>query len=527
MNLTGNMLIGSTAVAGSEATLYAVNPTTMARLDPPFTGGGAAEVEQACTLADAAFDCYRETSGQTRASLLEAIADGILALGHELIERTMAETGLPRARLEGERGRTVGQLRLFAALAREGRYLEATIDTPLPERSPVPRPDLRLRRIPLGPVAVFGASNFPLAFSVAGGDTASALAAGCPVVVKAHNGHLGTSELVGRVIQQAVADAGLPAGVFALLVGAGNEIGAALASHKAIRAIGFTGSRQGGLALCNIANRRPEPIPVYAEMSSINPMFLLPGALGARAEQLARGFIDSLVLGAGQFCTNPGVVIALRGTDLDRFIDAASTALATSPAATMLTEGIHAAYEGGVARLASHPAVRSLAQAQDATAGWNARASLFCTEAAQFLRDKALSEEVFGPASLIVECADIEEMVEVARALDGQLTATLHLSEADFDSASRLTMILENKAGRLLVNGFPTGVEVAHAMVHGGPFPATSDSRTTSVGARSIDRFLRPVCYQNFPEALLPEALHDANPLGLWRLIDGKLSEPL
>ncbi|MQR01910.1 aldehyde dehydrogenase (NADP(+)) [Glaciimonas soli] len=522
MSITGNMLIGQYAVHGTERTFRAIDPATNEKIAPDFGAGGTKEVDQACNLAQQAFDIYRETTLEQRAQFLEEIANNILAIGPELITRASQESGLPAARLEGERGRTVGQLRLFAKVVRDGQWLTATLDSALPERAP-PRSDLRLRKIPLGPVAVFGASNFPLAFSVGGGDTAAAFAAGCPVVVKAHNAHPGTSELVGKAIQKAVASCNLPEGVFSLLFGDGNQLGQALVSHPAIKAVGFTGSRQGGLALMRLAAQRREPIPVYAEMSSINPMFLLPDVLTARAAQMGAAFIDSLTMGVGQFCTNPGLVIALEGEPLSQFKQAAATALQTKAAGTMLTPGIHAAYVAGVERLVAIAGVTLLAQGQIAQAPCAAQAALFATDAATFLASEQLEDEVFGPCSLIVACRNEEEMRAVAEHLSGQLTATLHLNPVDHVLAKKLLPTLERKAGRILVNGYPTGVEVSHAMVHGGPFPATSDSRGTSVGATAIDRFLRPVCYQDLPADLLPQALQDDNPLTLWRLRDGEL----
>ncbi|MFD1559931.1 aldehyde dehydrogenase (NADP(+)) [Paraburkholderia silviterrae] len=524
MQITGEMLIGGRAVRGSDQPLLACNPSTGADIPAPVFGSGTVgDVVQACALAAAAFDAYRGLPLPVRASFLERIADGIAALGDALTERAHAETGLPKARLEGERARTVGQLRLFAQEVRQGLWLGATLDSALPERKPLPRADLRLQKIAVGPVAVFGASNFPLAFSVAGGDTAAALAAGCPVVVKAHGAHLGTSEMVGRVIQQAVKDMGLPEGVFSLIVGAGRTVGEALVAHPAIKAVGFTGSRAGGTALMQIAAQRPEPIPVYAEMSSINPVFLLQEALATRGAAIAQGFVDSLMLGAGQFCTNPGLVIAVESPALAQFVAAAQAALAGKPAQTMLTAGIHAAYEQGVRRLAETPGVLACAQGQPERGPNEACAALFVTDAKTFLAQHALEDEVFGPASTLVRCAHVAELFAVAEHFAGQLTATIQMERDDLPAAKRLVTILERKAGRLLVNGFPTGVEVAHAMVHGGPFPATSDSRATSVGTSAIERFLRPVCYQDFPAELLPEALADANPLGLWRRRDGEV----
>jgi NADP-dependent aldehyde dehydrogenase len=522
MTLLGKMLIGRGAVSGSSTPIHAVDPATGERLAPAYAGGTQAEVECACALAEAAFGVYRETTLDARAAFLEAMAGEIEAIGDELIERAMAETGLPRARLEGERGRTCGQLRLFASVVRAGEWLDLRLDPALPERQPLPRADLRQRHIPLGPVAVFGASNFPLAFSVAGGDTASALAAGCPVIVKAHSAHPGTSELVGRAVQRAVEKSDLPEGVFSLLFGSGREVGQALVADPRIQAVGFTGSRSGGTALMKTAQSRPQPIPVYAEMSSINPVFLLPEALKARGAQLAEGFVASLNMGAGQFCTNPGLVIGVKGPELDAFVEAASAAVKQSAGQTMLTPGIHSAYEQGVDRLASNAKVREAARGQVGETAHACQAGLFVTTAQDFLAEPELQEEVFGATSLVIECADTSEMQRVAAHLEGQLTATLQMDDGDLDAAKPLLPILERKAGRILANGWPTGVEVCHAMVHGGPFPATLDARTTSVGSAAIFRFLRPVCYQALPQGLLPEPLRDGNPWGVSRLVDGK-----
>ena len=526
MKLTGESLIGSVRMAGQPGAFRGTDPSTGAALEPPFGEAGAAELERACALAAGVFDSYRETSLEQRAQFLETIASEILALGDALVERAMAETGLPRPRIEGERGRTVGQLRLFAQVVRDGDWLDARIDPAQPGRTPLPRADLRLRNIALGPVAVFGASNFPLAFSVAGGDTASALAAGCPVVVKAHPAHPGTSELVGDALRAAVVACGLPEGVFSLLFGAGNALGGALVANPHIKAVGFTGSRNGGLALMRIAAARPEPIPVYAEMSSINPVILMPGALARRAAEIGKGFVGSLTMGAGQFCTNPGLVLAQEGPDLEIFLRAASEALGQVPASTMLTSGIFKAYQSGVERFAAHPGIGLVARGQQDGGANRGRAALFSTDAEKFRSDAALREEVFGASSLLVRCRDLGVMRELLEDLEGQLTVTLHMDDADVEAARTLLPTLERKAGRVLVNGWPTGVEVAPAMVHGGPFPATSDGRSTSVGTLAIRRFLRPVCYQDMPAALLPQAVQDANPLGVPRLLDGQFNAP-
>lgn len=519
--VTGAMLIGDAEIRGTEGEHRAFDPVRGVHLEPVFAGGGAAEVARATALAARAATRLRQAPLAERAAFLDAIADEILALGDALIDRTVAESGLPRGRIEGERGRTVGQLRMFANVVREGSFLEARIDPALPDRKPLARVDLRLRKIPVGPVAVFGASNFPLAFSVAGGDTASAFAAGCPVVAKAHPAHPGASELVGRAIRAAVRRCDLPEGTFSLLFGVGNALGAALVSDPRIKAVGFTGSRGGGHALLKLAQARPEPIPVYAEMSSINPVVLLPAALAARADEIGRAFVGSLTLGAGQFCTNPGLVLALEGPDLERFLSSAAAALRGAPAATMLTPGILEAYQGGVARLRAHKDIEEVACGRERSGPVQGEAALFVTGADAFLADRALGEEVFGAASVVIRCADLARLHAVLEALEGQLTATLQMDPADLELARALLPVLEDRVGRILVNGFPTGVEVGHAMVHGGPYPSTSDGRSTSVGSLAIDRFLRPVCYQDFPDALLPEALRDGNPLAIPRRIDG------
>jgi NADP-dependent aldehyde dehydrogenase len=520
MTLTGELFIASKRVGRDGDGFRAVSPATGAEIEPSFSLATDADVEAACAAADAAFPIYSALPRETRAAFLEAAADEIDALGETLTERAMAETGLPHARLTGERGRTSGQLRLFAREPRLGEYLRIRIDHEIPDRQPARKPDLRLRMVPLGPVVVFGASNFPLAFSVGGGDTASALAAGCPVIVKGHSAHPGTAELVAGAISRAAEKTGMPAGVFSLINGPGNSVGNALVTDPRVRAVGFTGSRGGGTALMKAAAARPVPIPVYAEMSSINPVFLLPAALDARAEALGAGFVGSLTMGAGQFCTNPGLVLAIEGPGLDRFLTAAADAVGVAPAATMLTPGIHKAYESGVAKLASGPAFKLVAEGVEPGGPTCGRAALFTVAAKDF--DAAHAEEVFGAASTVIRCADAEEMLSVVARLEGQLTATVHLDDGDTELAKRLVPLLERKVGRILANGWPTGVEVTDAMVHGGPYPSTSDGRSTSVGTLAIDRFLRPVSYQDLPEALLPAELTDAG-AGVPRRIDGKV----
>lgn len=523
MTITGQSLIAGTPTTGSVGTFRAADPATGTVLDPPFSALDLEQLQDATDAAAAAFDAYRATSPQERASFLEAIADRIDALGEDLIERAMAETGLPRARLEGERGRTTGQLRLFAEVVRTGDHLGVRIDPAQPDRQPAARPDVRQRQIAIGPVAVFGASNFPLAFSTAGGDTASALAAGCPVVVKAHNAHPGTAELVGAAIAAAVTDCGLPAGVFSLIFGEGNALGEALVADPQIKAVGFTGSRVGGLALTAIAQARPEPIPVYAEMSSINPVFLLPGALSADAAQLGQDFVASVTMGSGQFCTNPGLVFVPNGAAGDAFVRAAADGIRAAAGQTMLTSGIATACRSGMSRLGGFDGVEVCAEGTAGEAGDAPSPMLFSTNLPTFQSSVPLQDEVFGAAALIVRYDGLTSLLSAVEGLQGQLTATLHVTDADADAAHQLLPVLERKVGRILFNGWPTGVEVGYAMVHGGPFPATTDSRTTSVGTLAIERYERPVSYQNAPSALLPAPVSDDNPWQLARRVDGRL----
>ena len=521
--VVGAMYLAGEAVFGDAGSFRAVDPSDGTALDPAYRFAASQLVAHAAELAGAAFEPFRAAPIEQRARLLELAADEIDAVGDAAAERAHRETGLPMPRLTGEVARTTGQLRLFAAALREGSWNGARIDHALPDRKPARRPDVRSRRVPVGPVAVFAASNFPLAFSVAGGDTASALAAGCPVVVKAHEAHPGTSEIIGAAVTRAVAASGLPAGVFSMVYADGPTVGIELVSHPAIAAVAFTGSRRVGLALVAAAAARPVPIPVYAEMSAVNPVFLLPGRLAEAASDLGAAFVGSLTLGAGQFCTNPGIIVGLDGPDLDRFAAAARASVAASAPAPMLTSRIAASYADGVARLAAHPGTEVLAQpdgAETDRAGWGC-AALVATTADDFLADRNLHDEVFGAVSVIVRAADRDQLLDVARALEGQLTSTVHAATADAPLAAELLPVLEGKAGRILFNGWPTGVEVVPAMVHGGPYPATSDGRTTSVGTMAMDRFLRPVAYQDLPDALLPSAVREFNPDGLLRMVDG------
>ena len=517
--IDGSILIGA-QTRKHEGGFQAINPATGETFGPLVSEATVEDVAEAAKLAAAALPAFAGLSPEARATFLETVADEILAIGDELIVTAMAESGLPRPRLEGERGRTVGQLKLFAAELRKGDYLDVTIDPAQPERAPLPRPDLRRVNVALGPVVVFGASNFPLAFSVAGGDTASAFAAGCPVLVKGHPAHPGTGELVARAIAAAVAKAGLPEGVFSYLPGRSNELGGALVTDPNVKAVGFTGSRFGGLALVKLAQARKEPIPVYAELSAINPVVLLPGALAEKAEALGKAFAGSLTMGAGQFCTNPGLLLALDSPDLDTFIDAASQVLTGAEPAVMLTPGIAGAYVKGVAALDANTHATRVITGKEA--GLNrASPALFKVKAADFIADESLGHEVFGSSSVVVVAKDVAELQAVIANLEGQLTATIHAVESDHAVAAQILPGLVDRVGRVLANGWPTGVEVCNAMVHGGPYPATSDSRTTSVGTLAMDRFLRPVCYQDIADDLLPPALQQANPWALPRKIDG------
>lgn len=497
VELTGAHLIGGQWIDSTETFLSAPSsgPTQA------FSVAGAEEVDQACKEAEDAFLSYGYSSRDQRAVFLNTIADEIEARGKDITEIGSAETGLPAARLVGERGRTTGQLRLFAAHILKGEYLDRRHDVAMPDRQPLPRPDLKMIQRPIGPVAVFGASNFPLAFSTAGGDTASALAAGCPVVVKGHPAHPGTSEIVAAAISAAIKKCSLHSGTFALLQGDTRNLGSSLVEHPLIRAVGFTGSLGGGRALFDLCAARPEPIPFFGELGSINPMFILPAAAKARAQGIAEGWSGSLTMGAGQFCTNPGVSIIVDGSDADNYVEAATKALSAIGPQTMLTDGIATAYRDGRDRIAGSRSVREvLTSTCDLR---NATPYLFETTGAEWLSNHKLGEEVFGPLGLVVRAKDAEEMVALANSLDGQLTATLHMDDGDTSIAQRLMPILERKAGRLLANGYPTGVEVCDAMVHGGPYPASTNFGATSVGTLAIRRFLRPVAFQNMPAELL------------------------
>ena len=518
MHILGENFIQGARSKQNSVTLTGYDAHTGEPLPYVFYQATEQEAGRACLAAEQAFAAFSATSPVERARFLDTIADELDALGDEFIQLVMRETALPEGRIRGERARTSGQMRLFAQVLRRGDYLGARIDTALPQRTPLPRPDLRQMRRGVGPVAVFGASNFPLAFSTAGGDTASALAAGCPVVMKAHSGHMATADCVADAIIRAARRTGMPDGVFNMIFG--GSVGRVLVRHPAIQAVGFTGSLKGGRALFDMAAARPDPIPVFAEMSSINPMILLPGALAARGERIARELTDSVVAGCGQFCTNPGMIIGIASPEFDAFLAAMRHNIRQSPPQTMLNRGVLTSYENGLAHLRAHAGITHLAG--EPQQGTQAVPQLFMARPELLTSgDPLLQEEVFGPVTVAIAVADEAELARALHGLKGQLTATLLAEEEDVRRFAHLVPLLERKAGRLLLNGYPTGVEVCDAMVHGGPWPATSDARGTSVGTLAIERFLRPVCYQNYPQSLLPDALKDDNPLNITRLVNG------
>ncbi len=520
MQITGNNLIGNKASGASSITFKGHGGKT----GISFHESTIAEVDAAVELANTAFGTYGKSSDVERAIFLERIAQLIDENKPELVATAMTESRLPEGRLMGETGRTTGQLKLFASLLREGSWVNAIIDTAIPDRQPLPKPDVRQMQRPLGPVAVFGASNFPFAFSTAGGDTASALAAGCPVICKAHPGHPATSELVGSLIIQAASDTGMPEGVFLLVQGEGYETSVHLVSHPMVKAVGFTGSLGGGKALFDAAVKRKEPIPVYAEMGSVNPVFLLPDMLGNQAAELGQKLAASNLLGAGQFCTNPGVIVSIKGKDQEQFTLAFKTALEAASAENMLTTKVFGGYCSNLGKMTTLPGVTQLVGELSAAEGVAAVPHMFQVEASTFLGNPDLQEEVFGPSSMHVIADNEAQILEVANALKGQLTASVWGTDKDFTSHRELIAILEGKAGRVIFNAPPTGVEVTHAMVHGGPYPATTDSRSTSVGTNAIYRFTRAVCFQGYTQTLLPEAIQNANPLSITRKVNGQLT---
>jgi len=523
MSIIGKLYFDGEWHPGQGGTYQAVDPSTAKPLEPLMGKATKAQVELATAAAWRDALAFAKMPAAQRADFLRECATRIEALGDELLTRITLETGYPKVRGEGERARTCHQLRMFAASLDNGEFVDARIDTAQPDRKPVPKPDLRFMQQAIGPVAVFSVSNFPLAYSVAGGDTAAALAAGCPVLAKGHSSHPGTGELVAQAIAKAIETCQMPKGIFSFLMGDDAEVGATLVQAPPVKAVGFTGSIAGGTALMKLANARPEPIPVFAEMGSVNPVVLLPDALATNAAAIAKGFAASLTLGTGQFCVNPGLVIAVDSPGLAEFIRTVQAELGNTGAGVMLNERICAAYHQGLTRFSQASGVTALAQGQaiSANEGFYAQAHLLGTSGQNFIAQHTIQEEVFGPASLLVTCKDIAEVQQVLEVLAGQLTGTLHGTERELLAHSALVDVLSRKVGRIVINGFPTGVEVCPSMVHGGPFPASSDMRFTAVGTASIQRFQRPVCYQNFPDTLLPDALKNNNPLQLERLVNG------
>ena len=522
-SLDGKNRIGHTSTSEGSSTFTAHDPSTSEALEPTYHEATEAEVDRSLALAQEAFHPFREVAPEVRATFLRAIADELEQLGDVVLERADLETGLGSARLKGERTRTTNQLRMFAHLISDGSWVDARIDSAVPDRQPQPKPDLRRMLVPVGPVAVFGASNFPFAFSVAGGDTASALASGCPVVVKAHPAHPGTSEMVADAVLRAADTTGMPNGVFSLLQGAGHEVGLELVKHPLTRAVAFTGSQAGGRALFDAAAARPEPIPVYAEMGSTNPVFILPQALQQRGAAIAKALTQSMTLGVGQFCTKPGLVMVLDGAEARSWIETAGAHVENVAPGTMLYGGICQAYSRGIERLLSRADVDLVAQAEASAdpSRTEAAAVLASTTARTLLENPDIAEENFGPSALVVRCESREELLRVAHGLEGHLTATIHGTEDELEGYLDLVGTVQDKVGRLLFNGFPTGVEVCSSMHHGGPYPATTDAYHTSVGTAAIYRFVRPIAFQDFPQAALPAELQDGNPRAIRRLVDG------
>jgi 2,5-dioxopentanoate dehydrogenase len=524
MEITGKNLIGNKLSGDGEKIFYGENAATGKKSEPGFREASFSEINRAIEKSKEAFQVYRNKSGLEKAAFLETIADEIMSLGDDLIRRAMEETGLPEARLNGERARTVGQLKLFAQLLQEGSWVGARIDSAQPDRKPAPRPDIRSMQKALGPAGIFGASNFPFAFSVAGGDTVSALAAGCTVVFKAHPAHPGTCELTGAAIIKAVKKSGMPEGTFSMLQGRSVEVGMAIVRNPLIQSIGFTGSFAGGKALFDEANRRPNPIPVYAEMGSTNPVFILPNILKDRTEKIAEELSASVTMGVGQFCTNPGLVFTEQSVSEDDFKNHLSKFISAYIPGVMLSNGIRNNFQKGIEKLKAIQGVKQLTGKNTGSEETTGAGHLFHSTASLFLLNHELEEEVFGPSTLIITADNKQQLMEAANKLGGHLTATIHGTESDLLEYTELIAILEQKVGRLLLNGYPTGVEVCQAMVHGGPFPSTTDSKTSSVGTLAIHRFTRPVCYQNFSQQLLPPELKDSNPLHIWRLFDSEMT---
>ncbi len=507
-------------------TFTSINPRTKQPGDTHFQNATPDEIDRAVTAAAQAFEDTRLYPAAKLADFLEKVAEEINAIGDKLLQTADWETALGLPRLTGERGRTTGQLQAFGKLLREGSYVEAIIDTAQPDRQPAPRPDIRRMLFPIGPVGVFSASNFPFAFAVAGGDTASAWAAGCPVIVKGHPGHPATSQLFADAIYKAIKATNFPQGWFSLIQGDTIEVGQTLVQHPALEAVGFTGSFRGGRAIFDTASRRERPIPVYAEMGSINPLVILPDAVRTRAESLAEGLVNSVTLGSGQFCTNPGLILMLKSAETNSFIGLVKDKMAARQPGVLLNGQVERNLVAAVAGTASKNTVQAL------TGAAYIESESFCyvntvleTTSAAFIADAALQTEHFGPVTLFVVCESIDDMENAIRALHGNLTATIHAENSELELAGQLYALLREKVGRLIWNGFPTGVEVVYAQHHGGPYPATTTPATTSVGMTAIKRFQRPIAFQSIPDALLPDALKNANPLNIWRIVNGDLTK--
>jgi alpha-ketoglutaric semialdehyde dehydrogenase len=519
--IIGKNYIGNTLSAEGNKTYKTFNPQLNIENEHTFYEATSDEINKAVELAAKAFKSFRHTSGKQKADFLNAIADEILALDDELINVYRSESGLPEGRAKGERGRTVFQLRSFADLVAEGSWVEATIDTAIPDRQPLPKSDIRKMNIPLGPVVVFGASNFPLAYSTAGGDTAAAFAAGCPVIVKSHPMHAGTGELVASAIIKAANKTNMPNGVFSNLNSSGIEVGVQLVKHPEVKAVGFTGSIRGGRALLDLAAQREEPIPVFAEMGSINPVIMLPNALKNRSESLAKTYASSITLGTGQFCTNPGLIIGIKGNDLTNFISTLANEIVKIEPSCMLHPNIYGAYESNKAKALAQPELSVVANYDTVVKENYARQAITTVEGRTFLANTTLHQEVFGPFSMVVQCENVEQMEAIIGNLEGQLTGTL-IADGEAEQYSNIILALQNRVGRLIYNGVPTGVEVCPSMVHGGPYPASTDSRFTAVGINSIKRWVRPFSFQDWPNHLLPDELKNENPLGISRNVDGE-----
>lgn len=519
--ITGKNYIGNKLSALNSKTYTTFNPQLNKPNAIQFHEATIDEINEAVLLARNAFESYQRVEGARKAVFLNTIADEILALGDELIDTYTTESGLPEGRAKGERGRTVGQLRSFADLILEGSWVEATIDTAQPDREPVAKPDLRKMMVPLGPVVVFGASNFPLAYSTAGGDTAAALAAGCPVIVKSHPMHSGTGELVASAILKAAEKTRMPNGVFSNLNSSGIEVGVELVQHPQIKAVGFTGSIKGGRALFDLASKRAEPIPVFAEMGSINPVVILPRALEVGSDKWAKAYASSITLGAGQFCTNPGLLLGIKSDMLSNFIQRLSQEIVKINPTCMLHPNIYESYKKNKQTAFSQSGVEVMADYSPTVDDNYAKQAVLTVDGATFLKNTTLHHEVFGPYSLVVQCANKKELETIISKLEGQLTGTIITDEIEANDYKDVITALSNRVGRIIFNGVPTGVEVCPSMQHGGPYPASTDSRFTAVGIHSIKRWIRPFSYQDWPNELLPQELQNENPLEISRLVNG------